>query len=84
MAIALPVSLGVFAEEVRAALAASNNPESYIRVVVSRGQGPLGLDPSLATTPLRVIFVEPFTPLPDALYRDGVAVVSTRTERAAD
>ncbi|WP_441289267.1 aminotransferase class IV [Sorangium sp. KYC3313] len=58
--------------------------ESTIRVMLTRGSGPLGLDPSLAGAPLRVILVEPLKPLPGGLYREGIAVVTIRTQRAGD
>ncbi len=82
--IALPVSQRVFEREVIDAVRAAQNPESYARVMLTRGQGPVGLDLGLATSPLRVILVEPLSPLPGSIYRDGVAVVTARTERAAD
>lgn len=80
----LPLSLPALEREIDGALRAADNPESYVRVMITRGQGPLGLDPSQATAPLRVLFVEPLSPLPAAIYREGVAVVTERTERAAD
>ncbi|WP_437762066.1 aminotransferase class IV [Sorangium sp. So ce281] len=58
--------------------------ESTIRVMLTRGSGPLGLDPSLAGAPLRVILVEPLKPLAGGLYREGIAVVTIRTQRAGD
>lgn len=82
--VTLPVSRPVLEREITDALAAAGNPESYARVMVTRGQGPLGLDPGNATTPLRVILVEPLSPLPASIYREGVAVITLRTERAAD
>jgi branched-chain amino acid aminotransferase len=82
--IAMPIPATDFGMEVRRAVRAARNPESYARVMLTRGAGPLGLDPTLAGAPLRVVLVEPLTPLPTALYRDGVAVVTVRTERAAD
>lgn len=82
--IALPLELGALAQEARDALQAAGNAESYARIILTRGEGPLGLDPALAIAPLRVILVEPLTPLPAALYRDGVKVSTIRTERAAD
>lgn len=84
VAIPLPVTRAALAAEISAAVAAAANAESYARVVLSRGEGPLGLDPSLASRPLRVILVEPLVPLPEELYRDGVAVMTVRTERAGD
>lgn len=82
--ITMPVAPALFAMEVRKAVRAAKNPESYARAMLTRGAGPLGLDPSAALTPLRVILVEPLTPPPPSAYRDGVAVVTVRTERAAD
>lgn len=82
--IQLPVTLRTLEREVLDVLAAAQNPESYVRIMITRGEGPLGLDPALATAPLRVLLAEPITPLPAALYRHGVAVVTERTERAAD
>jgi branched-chain amino acid aminotransferase len=82
--IKLPVSLPRLEREIREGLRAAANPESYVRAMITRGQGTLGLDPGSATAPLRVIFVEPLSPLPAAAYREGVAVVTVRTERAAD
>lgn len=82
--IALPVSQRVLEREVVDAVRAAQNPESYARVMLTRGQGPVGLDLGLAMSPLRVILVEPLSPLPGSIYRDGVAVVTARTERAAD
>src|SRR5262249_43542291 len=80
----MPVSRDVLANEVRVALRAARNEESYARIMLTRGAGPVGLDPALAGKPLRVILVEPLAPLPAAAYRDGVGVISYRTERASD
>lgn len=82
--IALPASRDVLAAEVMDLLAIADNPESSVRIMITRGEGPLGLDPSLATSPLRVMLAEPAAPLSAAIYRDGVAVSTARTERAAD
>jgi branched-chain amino acid aminotransferase len=82
--IAMPIPAADFGMEIRLAVRAARNPESYARAMLSRGSGPVGLDPALAGAPLRVILVEPLTPLPAAFYRDGVAVITVRTERAAD
>ena len=59
--IAMPVSLDTLSTEVRATLDAAGEGEWYVRVVVTRGSGPLTYDPSTATTPLRVVIVAPLT-----------------------
>ena len=82
--IQLPVAPSVLREEIERAIAAAGNAECYARVMITRGTGPLGLDPANMTRSFRVILVEPFTPLPVAMYRDGVSVITHRTERASD
>ena len=82
--IPMPIPKEAMSGEVERAVLAAANPESYIRAMLTRGAGPLGLDPTLAQEPLRVIFIEPLVPLPASMYRDGVSVVTVRTERAAD
>jgi branched-chain amino acid aminotransferase len=84
VAIAVPISSTEFAIEVRLAVRAARNPESSARVMLTRGSGPVGLDPALADAPLRVILVEPLSLLSRSLYRDGAQVITVRTERAAD
>lgn len=59
-------------------------PESSVRVMLTRGSGPLGLDPGLALAPLRVILIEPLKVLASEIYRDGVSVIAIRTQRAGD
>jgi branched-chain amino acid aminotransferase len=82
--IAMPIPAADFAMEIRVAVRAARNPENYARAMLSRGSGPVGLDPALAVAPLRVILVEPLAPLPPAFYRDGVGVITVRTARAGD
>jgi branched-chain amino acid aminotransferase len=84
VAIPMPVPRDTIAAEVEAALVAGKNAESYARVMLSRGVAPLGLDPSQALSPVRVILVEPLEPPSRDAYRDGVACTVVRTERAAD
>jgi branched-chain amino acid aminotransferase len=80
----LPVAPSVLAEEIERAIVAGGNEETYVRVMITRGVGPLGLDPTHVARAFRVIFIEPLTPLPVAMYRDGVSVITYRTERASD
>lgn len=85
--IVLPIDDATLGREVEAALAAARGDtsrESYVRVVVTRGSGPLSLDPDTATHPLRVILVEPVVPPPREAYLHGVALASVSTRRAAD
>jgi branched-chain amino acid aminotransferase len=82
--IPLPVPSAELAVEIDSAIQAAGNLESYVRVMLTRGQGPLGLDPALAERPLRVIIVQPLQPLPPELYERGIAACTYRTERVVD
>jgi branched-chain amino acid aminotransferase len=85
--ITLPVDDATLRREVDAALAAARRDpsrESYVRIVVTRGSGPLSLDPDTATHPLRVILVEPVVPPPRDAYVNGIALASVSARRAVD
>jgi branched-chain amino acid aminotransferase len=71
-------------EEIRRTLDAAGNEESYVRVVVTRGSGPLTYDPDTARDPLRVIIVTPLSPPPPEVYEEGVAVVCVRQPRPTE
>lgn len=72
--IALPVDADTLRAEIETTLAAADNAESYVRVIITRGAGPIGLDPALAQNPCRVIIVTELTPFPDEIYRRGATI----------
>ena len=82
--IPMPVDEATLRLEIEEALGAAGNEESYVRLVLTRGTGPLSLDPDSATHPLRVLYVEPVVPPPRDAYVQGVAVVTVHTRRATD
>jgi branched-chain amino acid aminotransferase len=82
--IPMPVDEGTLRLEIEEALGAAGNEESYVRLVLTRGSGPLSLDPDSATHPLRVLYVEPVVPPERDAYVHGVALVSVHTRRATD
>jgi branched-chain amino acid aminotransferase len=84
VALALPVAEGTIRAEVERAVAESRNTESYVRIVVTRGSGPLSLDPDTARDPLRVVLVEPLTPPGREAYANGIAAVTVHTRRTVD
>ncbi len=49
-----------------------NVGERYIRVVMTRGGGEIGLDPALAVDPRAIVIVRPVHGPPLAAYREGV------------
>lgn len=78
-----PTPTEVVARELDAALAAAAHPESYVRVMLTRGEGPAGLDPALVGAPRRVIIVQPLhLPAPE-VYERGVRAVVAALERVS-
>jgi branched-chain amino acid aminotransferase len=80
----LPVDRTTLRGEVEQGLVAARNDESSVRIVLTRGVGPVGLDPGLAGRPLRVVLVERVTAPPREMYEAGIAAVTVRTQRSAD
>ena len=63
---------------------ASGLDDAYVRVVVTRGEGEIALDPALAGAPRLVVIVRPAHPPAPEAYRDGVEVaIVGRTRFAA-
>lgn len=54
---------------------------AYIRLVVSRGVGDLGLDPYLCKNSQLVVIAEPLALFPKALYESGIEVVTVPSRR---
>jgi len=84
IAMELPWSERALHDEIVAAVREAGFEESYIRVIVTRGVGELGLDPDLGGTPTRVLMVHPLSLPPVPVYRDGVAVLVVESIRATD
>lgn len=80
----LPVPSQQLALEVNRTLSAAGNDESYVRVMITRGQGALGLDPALADKPSRVIIVDALKAPLDSLYRSGIKTITYKTRRPSD
>jgi branched-chain amino acid aminotransferase len=64
-------------------LAAAGEADAYIRIIVTRGAGDIGLDPAMADAPRLVVIVRPVR-LPDpAQYANGVEVAVVSRSRTA-
>lgn len=56
--------------------------DAYIRLVVSRGAGNLGLDPLSCPRPSVIVIAEALSLFPKALYETGIEIVSVATRRS--
>ncbi len=72
-------------DDIRAAvhetILANGLKSAYVRVTVSRGKGPIGLDPALCPKPTLVVIAEEFREYPEKYYCEGVKLIIAKTRR---
>ena len=80
----IPLAIDAIADQLRDAVAreaAAGNPDSYIRLVLTRGVGPLGLDPYGCDSPSLIIIVDRIRLYPAEYYQNGVPIISSSLRR---
>jgi len=60
-----------------------NVGERYVRVVMTRGAGEIGLDPALAVDPVAIVVVQPLHGPPARAYAEGIATAFAGVRRAS-
>jgi branched-chain amino acid aminotransferase len=73
IAFELPFTDAELADAIAQTLAAADNPKSRIRVIVTRGTGPIALDTRVAESPVLVVL---FTPLADVSVAERMRGIS--------
>jgi branched-chain amino acid aminotransferase len=66
---------------IRETLAANELRDGYVRLVVTRGAGTLGLDPTKCPTPSVFCIADAIRLYPEEMYRDGMRIVVARRPR---
>jgi branched-chain amino acid aminotransferase len=78
LGIEVPAADEALGGQLDALLARAGNPESYIRLIVTRGEGDISYNFERVKGPTVVMAVKPFPAYPEHHYRDGVdAIVAT-------
>ncbi len=77
----IPITKAEMARAIEQTLAANGIPDSYIRVVVTRGAGTLGLDPNRCSNPQVIVITDRISLYPEELYRSGLEIVTVSTVR---
>jgi branched-chain amino acid aminotransferase len=77
----IPMSKPEMAGAIEATLAANGIKDGYIRVVVTRGVGTLGLDPNRCSNPQVIIITDYISLYPEELYRKGLEIITVSTAR---
>ncbi|MCD0459649.1 branched-chain-amino-acid transaminase [Roseiconus lacunae] len=79
--LALPISLEQLTEDTNATVAKNEISDGYIRMIITRGSGPLGLDPFTCSNPQVIIIADKITLYPDSYYENGLELVTASTIR---
>ena len=81
IALNIPMTKAEMSAAVVATCKANKIKNGYIRLVVTRGVGELGLNPYLCKTPQVIVIAGAIKLYPDELYEKGMAVVTVGTVR---
>jgi branched-chain amino acid aminotransferase len=77
----IPLSKEQMAEAITSTVKANAKENGYIRAVVTRGAGSLGLDPRKTTDPQVIIIVDDITMYPPEVYEHGMEIITAATIR---
>ncbi|OEF95670.1 branched-chain-amino-acid transaminase [Desulfuribacillus alkaliarsenatis] len=77
----IPMSPEKFEEVICETIRKNNLTDSYIRVVVSRGKGDLGLCPTKCPKPTVIVIADSISIYPKELYEKGLRTITVPTRR---
>jgi len=77
----IPISQEEMARAVNETLALNNIKDGYIRLIVTRGRGTLGLDADLCKNPQVIIITDHLALYPEEYYLNGLEIVTSGTLR---
>jgi len=77
----IPLSPAAMADAVKQTLAANALSDAYIRLVVTRGAGSLGLDPNRTSDPQVIVIADRIQLYPPELYEKGLEIITASTLR---
>lgn len=77
----IPMTKEVMAQAVNDTLAANGIIDGYIRLVITRGAGSLGLDPNRTSDPQVIIIADHIALYPREFYEKGLELVTASTTR---
>jgi branched-chain amino acid aminotransferase len=79
--LAIPYSRDEIAAMLNDAVARWKQPDGYIRLVVTRGPGSLGIDPNKSPRPTVFCIVDNIQLYPAELYEKGIPIITASTRR---
>lgn len=77
----IPITMDQLTGDVNECVGRNQLQEGYIRLVVTRGSGALGLDPFRCSNPQIIIIADKISLYPEELYENGLELVTASTIR---
>jgi len=81
IALEIPMSKEAVSKAVVDTLAANGLADGYVRLVVTRGAGNLGLDPNKTANPQVIVIASTISLYPAEFYEKGLRIVTAATQR---
>ncbi len=78
----VPLTKAQLIEAIIKTLKENRLPDAYIRVVVTRGEGDLGLDPRKCKDPTVIIITDKIALYPEKFYKEGLEIITVPTPRS--
>jgi branched-chain amino acid aminotransferase len=77
----IPMTPDEMCEAINSTVRANGIVDGYIRVVITRGAGTLGLDPNRCSNPQVIIIADAIALYPPELYAEGLEIVTVSVQR---
>lgn len=77
----MPIGIEELAEATNATVAENDLEDGYIRLLVTRGSGTLGLDPNRCSDPQVIIIADKITLYPAEFYEKGLEIITSSVIR---
>ncbi|MEN0109540.1 MAG: branched-chain-amino-acid transaminase [Planctomycetota bacterium] len=77
----LPIESAALADATNATVAENGLSDGYIRLIVTRGAGTLGLDPNRCSDPQVIIIADEITLYPQEYYEKGLRIITSSVIR---
>ncbi|MEM1070412.1 MAG: branched-chain-amino-acid transaminase [Planctomycetota bacterium] len=79
--LAIPMTIEQLTDDMNECVRRNQLEDGYIRLVVTRGAGPLGLDPHQCSDPQVIIIADKIKLYPNDLYENGLELITAATIR---
>ncbi|QDS98115.1 branched-chain-amino-acid transaminase [Adhaeretor mobilis] len=77
----IPISQSDMAKQISETVAANKITDGYVRAVITRGVGTLGLDPNKCSNPQIIIIADTITMYPQEYYDNGLELITSSVIR---